>query len=53
VVYKEASWIARVAWLLGILLLGNIAMAVYMLIQLFRVPVSARIEDVLLRKTAA
>jgi hypothetical protein len=28
-------------------------MAVYMLIQLFRVPVSARIEDVLLRKTAA
>jgi hypothetical protein len=53
VVYKEVSWIARVAWLLGILLLGNIAMAVYMLIQLFRVPVSARIEDVLLRKTAA
>ncbi len=53
VVYKEASWIARIAWLLVILLLGNIAMAVYMLIQLFRVPVSARIEDVLLRKTAA
>lgn len=53
VVYKEASWIARVAWLLGILLLGNIAMAVYMLIQLFRVPMNARIEDVLLRKTAA
>jgi hypothetical protein len=53
VVYKEVSWIARTAWLLGILLLGNIAMAVYMLIQLFRVPVNARIEDVLLRRTAA
>jgi Protein of unknown function (DUF1475) len=50
VVYKERGWIARIGWLLGILLLGNIAMAVYMLIQLFRVPVTARIEDILLRK---
>ena len=50
VVYKERGWIARIAWLLGILLLGNIAMAIYMLIQLFRVQANARIEDVLLRK---
>ena len=50
VVYKERGWIARIAWLLGILLLGNIAMAIYMLIQLFRVPANARIEDFLLRK---
>ena len=50
VVYKERGWIARIAWLLGILLLGNIAMAIYMLIQLFRVPANARIEDILLRK---
>jgi len=50
VVYKERGWIARIGWLLGILLLGNIAMAIYMLIQLFRVPATARIEDVLLRK---
>jgi Protein of unknown function (DUF1475) len=50
VVYKERGWIARIGWLLGILLLGNIAMAVYMLIQLFRVPATARIEDILLRK---
>lgn len=53
VVYKEVSLAARIGWLLGILLLGNIAMAVYMLIQLFRVPVDAKIEDVLLRKSAA
>jgi Protein of unknown function (DUF1475) len=50
VVYKERGWITRIGWLLGILLLGNIAMAVYMLIQLFRVPATARIEDILLRK---
>ena len=50
VAYKERSWIARIGWLLGILLLGNIAMAVYMLILLFRLPSNARMEDILLRK---
>lgn len=50
VAYKEPSWIARIGWLLGILLLGNIAMAVYMIIQLFRVPTNARMEDILLRQ---
>lgn len=50
VVYKERGWLARIGWLVGILLLGNIAMAIYMLIQLFRVPTSAKIEDVLLRR---
>ncbi|MCX6852766.1 MAG: DUF1475 family protein [Verrucomicrobia bacterium] len=50
VAYKERSWIGRIGWLLGILLLGNIAMAVYMLILLFRVPSNARMEDILLRK---
>ncbi len=48
--YKERSWLARIGWLVGVLLLGNIAMAVYMLIQLFRVPATARMEDILLRK---
>jgi hypothetical protein len=51
VVYKERGWIARIGWLVAILLLGNIAMAVYALIQLWRVPADARIEDVLLRKS--
>lgn len=51
VVYKEGSWVARGAWLLAILLLGNIAMAVYALIQLFKVPLDAKIEDVLLRRS--
>jgi len=51
VFYKETSWIGKLGWFIGILLLGNIAMAVYMLIQLFRVPVTARIEEVLLRNS--
>lgn len=49
VAYKETSDLARVAWLLAILLLGNIAMATYLLIQLFRLPANAPIERLLLR----
>lgn len=48
--YKERGWLARIVWLVAILLLGNIAMSVYCLIQLFRVPASADLRDVLLRK---
>ena len=52
-VYKEVSRVARVVWLIAILLLGNIAMAVYALIQLFKVSPTGRIEDVLLRRRAS
>ncbi len=47
--YKETSWLARFGWLLAILLLGNIAMSLYMLITLFKLPLNARLEQVLLR----
>ena len=50
VAYKETSWLARIAWLLAILLLGNIAMSIYMLIQLCRLPLTAKMEDLLLRQ---
>ena len=50
VAYKETSNVARIAWLLAILLLGNIAMAIYVLRELFRVPADARLETVLLRR---
>ncbi len=50
VAYKETSALARVAWLLAILLLGNIAMATYLLIALFRLPANAPIEQLLLRR---
>ncbi len=48
--YKETSNLARVLWLLAILLLGNIAMAIYLLRELFRLPVNATMEDLLLRR---
>ena len=48
--YKEARWFARIAWLIAILLLGNIAMSTYMLITLFRLPADARIAQVLIRQ---
>ncbi len=48
--YKERGWLRRILWLVAILLLGNIAMATYCLTQLFRVPASAGLRDVLLRK---
>ncbi len=50
VAYKERSNVARAVWLLLIFALGNIAMAAYMLIQLWRLPRNARIETLLLRR---
>ena len=50
VAYKETSYLARGLWLVAILLLGNIAMSIYVLCELFRVPLNARFEDVLLRR---
>ncbi len=50
VAYKETSILARVLWLVGILFLGNIAMASYMLVQLFRLPTNASIDQLLLRR---
>lgn len=52
-VYKETSWLARGLWLIAILLLGNIAMAIYALIQLFKTPLHGSVEDVLLRRKTA
>ena len=49
IAYKENSWTARLLWLLLILALGNIAMAAYVLIQLYRLPANAKIEQLLLR----
>jgi hypothetical protein len=50
VAYKEGTWLARIGWLLAILVLGNIAMATYMLIRLFRLPADAKIARLLLRE---
>ena len=50
VAYKECTNMARVVWLIAILLLGNIAMAAYMLGQLFKLPADAKMESLLLRQ---
>ena len=50
VAYKEKSLVARLVWLVGILVLGNFAIAAYMLRELFRVPGDAKLETVLLRR---
>lgn len=53
VAYKETNWGMRALWFVLIMCLGNIAMAVYVLVQLFRLPANAMMRDLLLRKTAA
>ena len=53
VAYKETSNLARAGWFVAIMLLGNIAMASYMLLQLFRVPADAPIRSVILRRKDA
>lgn len=48
--YKENSFILKVMWFILIMLLGNIAMAIYMLIQLFKLDKDATIGDLLVKK---
>lgn len=50
IAYKERTWGRRVLWFVLLMLLGNIAVAVYLLIQLFRLPRGSSMEDLLLRK---
>ncbi len=50
VFYKEVSSVSRILWLIAILLLGNIAMAGYMLWKLFKLPPGSKMEDLLLRR---
>jgi hypothetical protein len=50
VFYLERSLLARVLWLVAILLLGNIAMAVYALIRLIRLPADATMETLLMKR---
>jgi hypothetical protein len=50
IAYKETSSAARLAWLVLVLGLGNLAMAAYMLLQLRRLPAGATAEQLLLRR---
>jgi hypothetical protein len=50
VCYKQTAWSARLGWFVAIMLLGNIAMSAYCLDELFRVPVSGKVSDVLVAR---
>ena len=50
VAYTETNWGLRVLWFVLIMCLGNIAMAGYVLLRLFRLPADATMRDLLLRK---
>jgi predicted permease len=47
--YRETAWLARVLWLLAILLLGNIAMSGYIAWVVWRLPSDAALARLLLR----
>ena len=50
VFYKETTAAARAAWFVAIMLLGNMAMAVYVLVQLAKLPAEAPISQLLIRQ---
>ena len=50
VAWKEQSLLARVLWFVSIILLGNMAMAAYMLAQLFAVPAAGPLDEVFTRR---
>jgi hypothetical protein len=49
VAFKERRIAARIAWLVAILALGNIAMSLYVLIQLFRLKPGQPVQAILVR----
>jgi hypothetical protein len=50
VFYKETRAAARAGWFVAIMLLGNIAMAVYVLLQLAKLPAGAPLSQLLRRE---
>lgn len=50
VFYKEGTSTARAGWFGAVMLLGNIAMAAYVLLQLAKLPPGAPVSQLLLRK---
>lgn len=52
IAHRERCGRTRAVWLLGLLLLGNLAMAAYLLVQLAKLPPEARVEDLLLGPSA-
>jgi hypothetical protein len=51
VFYKERGWLARVLWFVAIMLLGNMAMASYVLLQLSRLEADEPASAILLARS--
>jgi hypothetical protein len=49
VFYKETRWLARAAWFIAIMLLGNMAMSAYVLLQLLRLKHDQNASAILVR----
>jgi hypothetical protein len=47
VCFKQLSWTARIAWFLAIMSLGNIAMSLYCLSELYMVKTDGKVLEVL------
>ena len=52
VAYKEQRWLPRIGWLIAILLLGNMAMSAYVLLQLRRLPADQSMAHLLTARNA-
>lgn len=52
VFYKEPRALPRLLWFIAIMLLGNFAMATYVLKELYRLPAGEPVYKILLRRTA-
>lgn len=50
VCFKQLSWTARLAWFLAIMSLGNIAMSLYCLSELYMVKTDGKVLEVLTAK---
>ena len=51
VAYKEQKFLRSLVWLILIFIFGNIAMSIYVLWQLHRLPKDAPVEQLLLRSS--
>lgn len=52
VLFKEARWLPRVAWFAAIMLLGNMAMSAYVLLQLLRLRGDQAASEILSSRNA-
>jgi phosphatidylglycerophosphate synthase len=48
VLFKESRWLPRLVWFVAIMLLGNMAMASYVLVQLMRLRPNQPASDILI-----